>query len=42
MANTGYGACQDVDATTAKAIDNRVSANKNVGGGQTAVNTWIG
>ena len=36
MANTGYGACQDVDATTAKAIDNRVSANKNVGGGQTA------
>ena len=35
MANTGYGACEDVDATTSKAIDNRSSANKNVGGGDT-------
>ena len=35
MANTGYGACQDVDATTAAAIENRSSANKNVGGGDT-------
>ena len=36
MANTGYGACQDVDSTTLDAIENRSKANKNVGGGQTA------
>ena len=36
MANTGYGACQDVDSITLDAIENRSKANKNVGGGQTA------
>ena len=35
MANTGYGACEDVDATTSTAITNRSTANKNVGGGST-------
>ncbi len=35
MANTGYGACQDVNATTKTAIEARSSANKNVGGGDT-------
>ena len=44
MANTGYGACEDIDETTRKAIENRQKANASPAGylpWQTKRKPWI-